>query len=445
MSVQVENLEKNMAKLTIEVPAEELEKAIQSAYMKQKGKISLPGFRKGKVPRHMIEKMYGVEIFFEDAANDLISREYPSAAEESGLDIVSRPTVDVTQIEKGKPFIFTAEVAVRPEVTLGKYKGVQVTKVDTSVSEEEVEAEINRERESNARTITVEGRPVADGDTAVIDYEGFVNGEAFEGGKGENHSLVIGSHSFIDNFEEQLIGKNAGEELEVHVTFPEEYHAPELAGKPAVFQVKINEIKCKELPLLDDEFAQDVSEFDTLSEYRDSVKAKMQERKENSAKREKEEEAIEKIIDKSKMDIPDAMVETQTAGMLNDFAGRMAQQGLSLEQYMQFTGLTMEKLQEQMKEDALKRIRTGLVLEQIAKEEDIQVSDEEIEAEVVKMAEMYGMNADDLKNRMGDEDKESIKKDLAVQKAVELIMENVKEKAKPKSKKEKEDDTEEEE
>ncbi len=445
MSVQVENLEKNMAKLTIEVPAEELEKAIQSAYMKQKGKISLPGFRKGKVPRHMIEKMYGAEIFFEDAANDLISREYPGAAEESGLDIVSRPTVDVTQIEKGKPFIFTAEVAVRPEVTLGKYKGVQVTKIDTSVTEEEIDAEVNRERESNARTITVEGRPVADGDTAVIDYEGFVNGEAFEGGKGENHSLVIGSHSFIDTFEEQLIGKNAGEELEVHVTFPEEYHAPELAGKPAVFQVRINEIKSKELPQLDDEFAQDVSEFDTLAEYKDSVKAKIQERKENSAKRTKEEEAIEKIVGKSKMDIPDAMVETQTAGMVNDFAGRIAQQGLSLEQYMQFTGMTMEKLQEQMKEDALKRIRTGLVLEQIAKEEDIQVSDEEIEAEVDKMAQMYGMNAEDLKQRMGDEDKESIKKDLAVQKAVELIMENVKEKAKPKSKKEKEDDTEEEE
>ena len=294
MSVQGENLEKNMTKLTVEVPAEELEKAIQAAYQKQKSQISLPGFRKGKVPRSMIEKLYGVEIFFEDAANALINQEYPKAAEESGLDIVSRPTVDVTQIEKGKPFIFTAEFAVKPEVTLGKYKGVQVTKIDTSVSAEEVEQELNRERENNARTITVEDRPVADGDTAVIDYEGFVDGKPFEGGKAENHSLVIGSHSFIDTFEEQLVGKNTGDELEVHVTFPEEYHAAELAGKPAVFQVKINEIKAKELPELDDEFAQDVSEFDTLEEYKDSLKKRLVDRKEASAKREKEEEAINK-------------------------------------------------------------------------------------------------------------------------------------------------------
>lgn len=438
MSVQVENLEKNMAKLTIEVPAEELEKAIQAAYMKQKGKISLPGFRKGKVPRHMIEKMYGVEIFFEDAANELISQEYPKAVEESGLDIVSRPTVDVEQIEKGKPFIFTAEVAVKPEVTLGKYMGVQVTKIDTSVTDEEVDAEVNKERENNARTITVEDRPVADGDTAVIDFEGFVDGVAFEGGKGENHSLVIGSHSFIDTFEEQLIGKNTGDEVEVNVTFPEEYHAPDLAGKPAVFKVKINEIKGKELPELDDDFAQDVSEFDTLAEYKESVKTKLQERKEAAAKRDKEEEAINKIIDKSKMDIPEAMIETQVANMLNDFANRMAQQGLSMEQYMQFTGMTVEKLQEQMKPDAVKRIQTSLVLEQIAKEENIEVTDEEVDAEITKMAEMYGMEADKLKEYMGDAEKDSMKKDLAVQKAVDLIMENIKERAKPKSKKEKE-------
>lgn len=442
MSVQVENLEKNMAKLTIEVSAEELEKAIQAAYVKQKGQISMPGFRKGKVPRSMIEKMYGVEIFFEDAANALISQEYPKAVDESGLDIVSRPTVDVTQLEKGKPFIFTAEVAVKPEVTLGKYKGVQVTKIDTSVTEEEVEQELSRERENNARTITVEDRPVADGDTAVIDYEGFVDGAPFEGGKGENHSLVIGSHSFIDTFEEQLIGKNAGEELEVNVTFPEEYHAPELAGKPAVFRVKINEIKAKELPELDDEFAQDVSEFDTLEEYKDSLRKRLAERKEASAKREKEEEAIQKIVDKSKMEIPDAMLETQIDNMVNQFANQIAQQGLSMEQYMQFTGMTTEKLQEQMKPDAMKRIQTSLVLEQIAKEEDIQVSDEEADAEFAKMAEMYGMEVDQIKSIMGGE-VDSMKKDLAVQKAVELIMENVKERAKPKSK-EKEAEAEEE-
>lgn len=433
MSVQVENLEKNMAKLTIEVPAEELEKAIQAAYVKQKGKISLPGFRKGKVPRSMIEKLYGVEIFFEDAANALINQEYPKAADECGLDIVSRPTVDVTQIEKGKPFIFTAEVAVKPEVTLGKYKGVQVTKIDTSVSAEEVEQELNREQENNARTITVEDRPVAEGDTAVIDYEGFVDGAPFEGGKAENHSLVIGSHSFIDTFEEQLVGKNTGDELEVHVTFPEEYHAAELAGKPAVFQVKINEIKAKELPELDDDFAQDVSEFDTLEEYKESLKKRLVDRKEASARREKEEEAIAKIIDKSKMEIPDAMLETQVDTMMNQFANQIAQQGLSLEQYMQFSGMTLEKLQEQMKPDALKRIQTSLVLEQIAKEENIQISDEEVDAEFAKMAEMYGMEAEQVKNLMGGE-VEAMKKDLAVQKAVDLIMDNIKERAKPKAK-----------
>lgn len=427
MSVQVENLEKNMAKLTIEVPAEELEKAIQTAYMKQKGKISLPGFRKGKVPRPMIEKMYGVEIFYEDAANELISQEYPKAAEESGLDIVSRPEVDVTQIEKGKPFIFTAEVAVRPEVTLGEYKGVQVTKVDTAVTDEEVEAEINRERESNARIITVEDRPVAEGDTAVIDFEGFIDGAAFDGGKGENHSLVIGSHAFIDTFEEQLIGKNSGDEVEVHVTFPEEYQEKELAGKPAVFQVKINEIKGKELPELDDEFAQDVSEFDTLDEYRGSVRDRLARNKEHAAKRQQEEEAIEKIVENAEMEIPDAMVDTQVNHMINEFAGRIAQQGISIEQYMQYTGATIEKLQEQMRPDAVRRIHTSLVLEKIVEAEGIQVSDEEVDAEIAKMAEMYGMEAEDLKKSMGDWESDSMKKDLAVQKAVDLVLEHANE------------------
>lgn len=438
MSVQVENLEKNMAKLTVEVSAEELEKAIQAAYMKQKGQISLPGFRKGKVPRHMIEKMYGVEIFFEDAANILINQEYPKAVEESGADIVSRPTIDITQLEKGKPFIFTAEVAVRPEVTLGKYIGVQVTKIDTSVTEEEVMAEIDKERESNARMITVEDRAIADGDTAVIDYEGFVDGVAFAGGKAENHSLVIGSHSFIDTFEDQLVGKNVGDEVEVNVTFPKEYHAAELAGKPAVFKVKINEIKTKELPELDDEFAQDVSEFDTLAEYKESIEKKLVERKDAEAKRTKEDEAIQKIIDKSKMEIPDAMVDTQARSMVDDFANRIAQQGLSMEQYMQFTGMNIEKLMEQMKPEALKRIQSSLVLEAIAKEENIEVSDEEVDEELKKMAEMYGMEVEKLKEYMGDAEKESMKKDMAIQKAVDLIMENIKERAKPKSKKEKE-------
>lgn len=438
MSVQVENLEKNMAKLTIEVSAEELEKAIQAAYMKQRGKISVPGFRKGKVPRKMIERIYGEGIFFEDAANALLAQEYPKAVEESGADIVSRPEIDITQMEQGKPFIFTAEVAVRPEVTLGKYMGVQVTKIDTSVTDEEVDAEVERERESNARMVTVDDRAIADGDTAVIDFEGFMDGVPFEGGAGENHSLVIGSHSFIDTFEEQLIGKNTGDDVEVNVTFPEDYQAEELAGKPALFKVKINEIKAKELPELDDEFAQDVSEFDTLGEYKEELKKKLEGRKQEEAKRTKEEEAIQKIVDKSKMEIPDAMIDTQVQSMLEDFANRVSQQGLSFEQYMQFTGTTVEQMREQMRPDAVKRIQSGLVLEAIAKEENIEVSEEDIDAEIEKIAGMYGMEVDKMKEQMDKNVKEDMKKDLAVQKAVELIMDNVKERAKPKSRKAKE-------
>ena len=435
MSVQVENLEKNMAKLTIEVSAEELEKALNAAYQKEKNKISIPGFRKGKVPRAMIEKMYGPAVFYEDAANTLMQENYPAAVEESGVDIVSRPTVDVVQIEKGKPFIFTAEVAVRPEVTLGKYMGITVTKIDTSVSDEEVEESLEKERNNNARTITVTDRPVENGDTAVIDFEGFVDGVAFEGGKGENHPLEIGSHTFIDTFEDQLIGKNTGDEVEVNVTFPEQYQAADLAGKPAVFKVKINEIKTKELPELDDEFAQDVSEFDTLAEYKEDLKKRLVEQKENEAKRTKEDEAIQKIIDKSKMDIPDAMIDTQCDTMIEEFAQRIAQSGLSMDQYLQFSGMTVDKLREQVRPEATTRIQSSLVLEQIAKDENIEITDEDIDAEIEKMAKAYGMEADKLKEYMGESEKKSMKNDLAIQKAVELVMDNVKERAKAKSKK----------
>ena len=435
MSVQVEKLENNMAKLTIEVSAEDLEKAIESAYQKEKNKISIPGFRKGKVPRAMVEKMYGVGIFYEDAANTLMQANYPAAVEESGIDIVSRPVVDIVQIEKGKPFIFTAEVAVKPEVTLGKYMGVTVTKVDTAVSDEEVEAALEKERNNNSRTISVTDRPVAVGDTAVIDYEGFVDGVAFEGGKGENHSLEIGSHSFIDTFEDQLVGKNVGEDVDVNVTFPEEYHAPDLAGKPALFKVKINEIKAKELPELDDEFAQDVSEFDTLAEYKEDLKKRLTEQKENEAKRTKEDEAIQKIIEKSKMDIPAAMIDTQCETMIEEFAQRIAQSGLTMEQYLQFSGMTIDKLKDQVRPEATTRIQSSLVLEQIAKEENIEVTDEDINAEIEKMATAYGMEADKLKEYMGDAEKESMKKELAITKAVDLVMANIKERAKAKSKK----------
>ena len=443
MSVQVENLEKNMAKLTIEVSAEDLEKALESAYQKQKKQISVPGFRKGKVPRAMIEKMYGVDVFYEDAANALMQQNYAAAVDESGIDIVSRPTVDVVQIEKGKPFIFTAEVAVKPEVTLGKYMGVTVTKIDTSVSDEEVDEALEKERNNNARTINVTDRPVAQGDTAVIDFEGFVDGVAFEGGKGENHSLEIGSHTFIDTFEDQLVGKNVGDEVDVNVTFPEQYQAADLAGKPATFKVKINEIKAKELPELDDEFAKDVSEFDTLAEYKEDLRKHLEVEKENEAKRTKEDEAIKKIIDKSTMEIPEAMIETQCENMINEFAQRIAQSGLSMEQYMQFSGMTIDGLKEQVRPEAETRIKSSLVLEQIAKEENIEVSEDEINAEVEKMAAQYGMEADKLKEYLGEAEKESIKRDLSVTKAVDLIMENVKERAKAKTKKEKEAEAEE--
>ena len=440
MSVQVENLEHNMAKLTIEVAAEELEKALDSAYQKQKKQISVPGFRKGKVPRAMIEKMYGAGVFYEDAANILMQQTYAGAVDESGVDIVSRPTVEVTQIEKGQPFIYTAEVAVRPEVTLGKYMGV--TKIDTSVSDEEVDAELENQRNKNARTVTVTDRPVAEGDTAVIDFEGFVDGVAFEGGKGENHPLEIGSHTFIDTFEDQLVGKNTGDEVEVNVTFPEKYQAADLAGKPATFKVKINEIKAKELPDLDDEFAQDAAGVDTLAEYKEEIKKNLTEKKETEAKKTKEDEAIQKIIDKSKMDLPEAMIETQCETMVEEFAQRIAQSGLTMEQYLQFSGMTVDQLKDQVRPEATTRIQSSLVLEQIAKEENIEVTDADIDAEVEKMAKAYGMEADKLKEYMGDAEKESMKKDLAITKAVDLIMDNVKERAKAKKKADAEESTE---
>ena len=438
MKVQVENLEKNMAKITVEVPAEETDKALNAAYLKERNKISVPGFRKGKVPRQMIEKMYGAAVFYEEAANILIQDNYMNAMDESGLDIVSRPTIDVEQIEAGKDFIFTIEVAVRPEVTLGKYKGVTVTKVDINVTDEEIDNAVETERQKNSRMITITDRPAAEGDTAVIDYEGFCDGVAFAGGKAENHGLELGSHSFIDTFEDQIIGHVAGDEFDVNVTFPEQYHSDDLAGKPAVFKVKVNEIKAKELPELNDEFAQDVSEFDTLAEYKEDIKARLVKEKEAEAKRTKEDEAIAKIIEKSEMEIPEAMIETQCENMLNDFAQRITQSGLSMDQYMQFSGLTIDKLKEQVRPEAETRIKSSLVLEQIAKEENIEITDEEVDAEVARMAAQYGMEADKLKEYMGEAEKTSMKRDLAVMKAVDLIMDNVKERAKAKSKKDEE-------
>ena len=424
MSLQVEKLEKNMAKLTIEVPASDLEKALQSAYKKQKNKISLPGFRKGKVPRQMIEKMYGAEIFFDDAANEIIPKAYADAYDECELEIVSRPEINIVQIEKGKPFIFTAEVATKPEVTLGEYKGLEVDKVSTRVTQKEVEAKIEEEAEKNARTVTVEDRAVQDGDEVILDFEGFVDGEAFEGGKGENYPLTIGSGSFIPGFEEQLVGAEAEKEVEVKVTFPEDYHAEELKGKEAVFKCTVHEIKAKELPEIDDEFAAEVSEFDTLDEYKADVKAKIKEQKATDGKRKQEDQAVEQAIKNASYEIPDAMVDTQISQMANDFAQRIQSQGLTMEQYYQFTGMTEEKMNEEFKPQAVKRIETRLVLEAIAKAENIEISDEKLDEEIAKMAEAYKMEADKLKEFMGDAEKKQMKEDIAVQEAVTFLVEN---------------------
>ena len=428
MSLQVEKLEKNMAKLTIEVPASDLEKALQSAYKKQKNKISLPGFRKGKVPRQMIEKMYGAEIFFDDAANEIIPKAYADAYDECEREIVSRPEINIVQIEKGKPFIFTAEVATKPEVTLGEYKGLEVDKVSTRVTQKEVEAKIEEEAEKNARTVTVEDRAVQDGDEVILDFEGFVDGEAFEGGKGENYPLTIGSGSFIPGFEEQLVGAEAEKEVEVKVTFPEDYHAEELKGKEAVFKCTVHEIKAKELPEIDDEFAAEVSEFDTLDEYKADVKAKIKEQKATDGKRKQEDQAVEQAIKNASYEIPDAMVDTQISQMANDFAQRIQSQGLTMEQYYQFTGMTEEKMNEEFKPQAVKRIETRLVLEAIAKAENIEISDEKLDEEIAKMAEAYKMEADKLKEFMGDAEKKQMKEDMAVQEAVTFLVENAVEK-----------------
>ena len=428
MSLQVEKLENNMAKLTIEVPANDLEKALQSAYMKQKNKIAMPGFRKGKVPRQMVEKMYGADVFYEDAANALIPQAYSEAYDECDLQIVSQPEIDITQIEKGKPFIFTALVATRPEVTLGEYKGLEVDKVSTRVTQKEVDAKIQEEAEKNAREVVVTDRPVADGDEVILDFEGFVDGEAFEGGKGENYPLTIGSGSFIPGFEEQLVGAEAEKEVEVKVTFPEDYHAEELKGKEAVFKCTVHEIKAKELPEIDDEFAAEVSEFDTLEEYKADVKAKIKEQKAADGKRNQEDQAVEQAVKNAEYEIPQPMIDTQTTQMVEDFAQRIQSQGITLEQYFQFTGLTAEKMMEDMKPQAIKRIETRLVLEAIAKAENIEITDEKVDEELAKMAESYKMEVEKLKEFMGENEKKQMKEDLAVQEAVTFLVENAVEK-----------------
>ena len=428
MSVQVEKLENSMAKLTIETSAEELEKALQNAFLKNKNKISIPGFRKGKVPRQIIEKIYGPAIFYEDAANELIPEAYEKAMDECGEDIVSSPEIDVTQIEKGKPFIFTALVALKPEVKLGKYKGVKVDKADTAVTDEEVDAEINKERENNARNIEVTDRAVKDGDMTVIDFEGFVDGTAFDGGKGENYPLTIGSGTFIPGFEEQLVGAQIGEEVEVNVTFPEDYQAEELKGKAALFKCTVREIKEKELPELDDEFASEVSEFETLAEYKEDVRATLTSKKEKEAKDAKEAAVIEAIVNDSEMEIPEAMLLTQQKQMVDEFAQRMQMQGISMDQYLQFTGATYDKMMEQVRPQAERRIKSRLVLEAVVKAENIEASDADYEEELKSMAEAYQMEVDKVKEMLPEKSAVQIKQDIAVRKAAEFVVEKAKEK-----------------
>ena len=422
MSLQVEKLEKNMAKLTVEVPAEQFEAALKTSYNKNKNKFNIPGFRKGKAPQAMIEKMYGVGVFYEDAVDEAINASYPDAAKESGLEIVSRPEISIEQVEKGKSFIYVATVATKPEVTLGEYKGIEVEKAKPEVTDADVEAELKKVQEQNSRLVSVADRAVADGDQTVIDFEGFVDGKAFEGGKAEDYTLVIGSHSFIDTFEDQLIGKNIGEDVEVNVTFPAEYHAAELAGKPATFKVKIKEIKMKELPELNDEFASEVSEFETLDAYKEDVKNKLAETKQAQATAENENNVVQKVVDNAQMDIPAPMVDEQVRNMIEDYARRLQSQGISFDQYLQFTRSTIEQLQEQMRPQAELRLRTRLVLEAVVAAEKIEPSEELVEAEIKKMSENYKMDAEQIKTIMGEAGMAQMKADMAVQEAVDFLV-----------------------
>ncbi len=426
MSVTVEKLENSMAKLKITVPAEQLEKAIEKAYQKNRNKIQIPGFRKGKAPRKMIEKMYGAGVFYEDAANDLIEEEYPKAVDECGEDVVSSPKIDVEELEAGKDFVFTAEVALKPPVKLGKYKGIEVEKMDLDVTDEEVDAEIDKQRGMNARSIDVTDRAVQDGDTVSLDFEGFVDGVAFEGGKGTDYPLTIGSGAFIPGFEEQLVGFEIGQEGDVNVKFPEDYQAENLAGKDATFKCKVNSIRAKELPELNDEFASDAG-FDTVAEYKEDVKKKLTEKKEADAKAKREDEVVRAVIDDAEMELPEAMIETQQRQMVNEFAQRLQMQGMNMDQYLQYTGSSVDQMLAQVKPQAIERIKSRLVLEAVAAAENIEISDKDLEEELESMAHQYKMDVEKLKEMMSDAEKKQIKSDLAVQKAADFLVENAKE------------------
>ncbi len=424
MSVTVEKKDNNMAVLTIEVPAEKFVEAIEQAYMKQKSRIALPGFRKGKAPRKMIQKMYGAAVFFEEAANIILRNTYDDAAKESGETIVSRPQIDITQIEEGKPFIYTATVALKPEVTLGQYKGVEIPKKEITITDEEITADIDREREQNARDIDVDDRPVQDGDRIKLDFDGSVDGTEFDGGKASDFDLTVGSGSFIPGFEEQIVGKNIGEEFDVNVTFPEDYHAENLKGKDAVFKCRVNSISEHQVPELNDDFVQDVSEFDTVDEYKADVEKKIRERKEKAQKSANEAAAVRAALKNAQMDIPDAMVEEQAQRLVDEFAQQIQSQGMNMQQYMQLTGMNEQMLASQMKPQALERIQNSLLLEAVSKAENIEISDEKLDEEIGKMAEAYRMEKEKLYDLMGEESKEQMKKDLAIQEAAKIIAEN---------------------
>ncbi|MCD8082739.1 MAG: trigger factor [Clostridiales bacterium] len=422
MSLQVENLEKNMAKLTVEVTAEEFGKALTAAYKKNRSRFNIPGFRKGKAPQVMVEKYYGVGVLYEDAIQEALDQSYPDAAQESGLDIVSRPEIAIVQVEKGKPFIYTAEVAVKPEVTLGEYKGIEVERAKPEVTDEDIEAELKKVQDQNSRLVTVSDRPVQSGDEVTIDFEGMIDGEPFEGGKAEDYSLLIGSHSFIDTFEDQLIGKNAGESAEVEVTFPEEYHAAELAGKPATFHVLVKEIRAKELPELNDEFAGEVSEFETLDEYKADLRAKLAEKKQAQATAENEDNVLRKVVENATMDIPEPMIDQRIREMVDEYGSRLQSQGITLDQYLQFTGSSLDSLKEQMRPSAETRIRTRLVLEAVAKAEGIEATEEAVEKQISQMAENYKMEADKLKGLIGESGISQMKEDIACQEAIDFLV-----------------------
>ena len=427
MSVQVEKSEHSMAKLTIEIEADKLEGAIQKAYLKQRGRISIPGFRKGKAPRALIEKMYGVGVFYEDAANELINETYPEAVKESGEDIVSRPDIEVTQIEKGKPFIYTAEVALKPPVELGKYKGIKVEPVDTAVTDDEVEEEIKKELEKSARQIEVTDRAAKKDDNVLIDYSGSVDGVKFDGGTAEDQHLVLGSHSFIDGFEDQIEGHSIGDEFDVNVTFPEQYHEKSLAGKPAVFAVKLKGITEKQIPELDDDFVSDVSEFESVAEYKADIRQTLEDRKAAAARNKKEDEAVKALVEDSRVEIPQPMIDTEADDMIRNQDNRFRSQGLSLQQYLQYTGMTAEKYRDDVKEQAKLNIESRLVLEAVAEAEGIEIADEDIEKEIQTMADNYGMPVDSMKTLITENERKAISTDLKVRKAVDVIIENSKE------------------